>query len=80
MDQIVFVIDLESFLPDTIEEDVESLVERGLHDLKEAALKVLTHGRVFERRGDISSFGFRFDFVLYSNSTAPIYNVFCLVC
>ena len=65
MDQIVFVIDLESFLPDTIEEDVESLVERGLHDLKEAALKVLTHGRVFERRGDISSFGFRSDFVLY---------------
>ena len=67
MDQIVFVIDLESFLPDTIEEDVESLVERGLHDLKEAALKVLTHGRVFERRGDISSFGFRSDFVLYFN-------------
>ena len=67
MDQIVFVIDLESFLPDTIEEDVESLVERGLHDLKEAALKVLTHGRVFERRGDISSFGFRSEFVLYFN-------------
>ena len=59
MDQIVLIIDLESFLPDTIEEDLESLVERGLHDVKEAALKILTHGRVFERRGDISSFGFR---------------------
>ena len=65
MDQIVFVIDLESFLPESTDEDVESLVERGLHDLKEAALKVLTHGRVFERRGDISSFGFRSDFVVY---------------
>ena len=65
MDQIVFVIDLESFLPESTDEDVESLVERGLHDLKEAALKVLTHGRVFERRADISSFGFRSDFVLY---------------
>ena len=59
MDQIVLIIDLESFLPDTIEEDLESLIERGLHDVKEAALKILTHGRVFERRGDISSFGFR---------------------
>ena len=59
MDQIVLIIDLESFLPDTIEEELESLIERGLHDVKEAALKILTHGRVFERRGDISSFGFR---------------------
>ena len=65
MDQIVFVIDLESFLPESTDEDVESLVERGLHDLKEAALKIITHGRVFERRGDISSFGFRSDFDLY---------------
>ena len=65
MDQIVFIIDVECFLPDNIDEDVESLVERGLHDVKEAALKILTHGRVFERRGDISSFGFRSDFVLY---------------
>ena len=65
MDQIVFVIDLESFLPESTDEDVESLVERGLHNLKEAALKILTHGRVFERTGDISSFGFRSDFVLY---------------
>ena len=59
MDQIVLIIDLESFLPDTIEEELEILIERGLHDVKEAALKILTHGRVFERRGDISSFGFR---------------------
>ena len=80
MDQIVFIVDVECFLPDSIDQDVETLVERGLHDVKQAALKILTHGRVFERRGDISSFGFRFDFVLYLNSTAPIYNVFCLVC
>ena len=59
MDQIVLIIDLESFLPDTIEEELEILIERGLHDVKEVALKILTHGRVFERRGDISSFGFR---------------------
>ena len=80
MDQIVLIVDVECFLPDSIDQDVETLVERGLHDVKQAALKILTHGRVFERRGDVSSFGFRFDFVLYSNSTAPIYNVFCLVC
>ena len=69
MDQIVFIIDVECFLPDNIndDEDVESLVERGLHDVKEAALKILTHGRVFERRDDISSFGFRSDFELYFN-------------
>ena len=60
MDQIVFVIDLESFLSESADEDVESLVERGLLHLKEAALKLLTYGRVFERGGDISSFGFRF--------------------
>ena len=80
MDQIVFIVDVECFLPDSIDQDVETVVERGLHDVKQAALKILTHGRVFERRGDISSFGFRVDFVLYLNSTAPIYNVFCLVC
>ena len=80
MDQIVFIIDVECFLPDSIDQDVETLVERGLHDVKQAALKILTHGRVFERRGDISSFGFRLDFVLYMKLTAPIYNVFCLVC
>ena len=67
MDQIVFIIDVECFLPVSLDEDVESLVERGLHDVKEAALKILTHGRVFERRDDISSFGFRSDFVLYFN-------------
>ena len=60
MDQIVFVIDLESFLSESADEDVESLVERGLLHLKEAALKLLTSGRVFERRSEISSFGFRF--------------------
>ena len=75
MDQIVLIVDVECFLPDSIDQDVETLVERGLHDVKQAALKILTHGRVFERRGDISSFGFRFDFVLYLNSTAPIYNL-----
>ena len=59
MDQIVFIIDVECFLPDNSDQDVETLVERGLHDVKQAALKILTHGRVLERRGDISSFGFR---------------------
>ena len=59
MDQIVFIIDVECFLPDISDQDVETLVERGLHDVKQAALKILTHGRVLERRGDISSFGFR---------------------
>lgn len=60
MDQIVFVFDLESFLPVTTDEDAdETLLERGLEDVKEAVLKVLTHGRILERRSDLSSFGFR---------------------
>ena len=59
MDQIVFIFDLESFLPPSVEDDVEFLLEKGLEDVKEAALKILTHGRVLERRADLSSFGFR---------------------
>ena len=64
MDQIVFIFDLESFLPPSVspEEEVDILLERGLRDLKAAALKLLTYGRVLERPGELSSFGFRWGF------------------
>lgn len=59
MDQIVFVIDLESFLPDVLEDVDDSAIESTLTDVRKALLKILTHGRVIERRRDLSSFGFR---------------------
>ena len=57
MDQIVFVLDLESFLPDVLD-DVDD-IETTLTDVRKALLRIITHGRVFERRRDLSSFGFR---------------------
>ena len=59
MDQIVFVIDLESFLPDVLEDVDDSAIESTLTDVRKALLRILTHGRVIERRRDLSSFGFR---------------------
>ena len=59
MDQIVFVIDLESFLPDVLEDVDDSAIESILNDVRKALLRILTHGRVIERRRDLSSFGFR---------------------
>ena len=59
MDQIVFVIDLESFLPDVLDDVDDSAIESTLTDVKKALLRILTHGRVIERRRDLSSFGFR---------------------
>ena len=59
MDQIVFVIDLESFLPDVLEDVDDSAIESILTDVRKALLRILTHGRVIERRRDLSSFGFR---------------------
>ena len=35
MDQIVFIIDVECFLPDNNDQDVETLVDRGLHDVEQ---------------------------------------------
>ena len=61
MDQIVFIIDLEALLPDIIDDLNEDDLERRLNNLKKAVLRILTHGRVVERRRDLSSFGFRFD-------------------
>ena len=59
MDQIVFVIDLESFLPDVLEDVDDSAIESTLTDVRKALLRILTHGRVIERRRDFSSFGSR---------------------
>lgn len=59
MDQIVFVIDLESFLPDVLDDVDDSAIESILNDVRKAHLRILTHGRVIERRRDLSSFGFR---------------------
>ena len=59
MDQIVFVIDLESFLPDVLDDVDDSAIESILTDVRKALLRILTHGRVIERRRDLSSFGFR---------------------
>ena len=64
MDQIVFIIDLEALLPDIIDDLNEDDLERRLNNLKKAILRILTHGRVVERRRDLSSFGFRFDWKL----------------
>ena len=57
MDQRVFVLDLESFLPDVLD-DVDD-IETTLTDVRKALLRIITHGRVIERRRDLSSFGFR---------------------
>ena len=57
MDQIVFVLDLESFLPDVLD-DVDD-IETTLTDVRKALLRIITHGRVIERRRDLSSFGVR---------------------
>ena len=59
MDQIVFIFDLESFLPSVLEEVDDSYLESTLCNVKKALLRILTHGRVLERRRDLSSFGFR---------------------
>ena len=60
MDQIVFIIDLESFLPETLEDSFDDgSLETFLTNVKKALLRILTHGRVVERRRDLSSFGFR---------------------
>ena len=60
MDQIVFIIDLESFLPETHEDSFDDEhLETFLANVKKAFLRILTHGRVVERRRDLSSFGFR---------------------
>ena len=59
MDQIVFIIDLESFLPRTLEQIDDSFLESFLKNVKKALIRILTHGRVIERRQDLSSFGFR---------------------
>ena len=59
MDQIVFIIDLESFLPDVLDDVDDSTIESRLADVRKALLQILTHGRVIERRRDLSSFGFR---------------------
>ena len=59
MDQIVFVIDLESFLPDVLEDVDDGAIESTLADVRKALLRILTHGRVIERRRDLSTFGFR---------------------
>ena len=61
MDQIVFVIDLESFLPPILEDDFDDgCMEAFLTDVKKAVLRILTYGRIVERRRDLSSFGFRY--------------------
>ena len=59
MDQIVFIIDLESFLPRTLEQIDDGFLEKFLNNVKKALIRILTHGRVIERRRDLSSFGFR---------------------
>ena len=53
----MFVLDLESFLPDVLD-DVDD-IETTLTDVRKALLRIITHGRVIERRRDLSSFGFR---------------------
>ena len=59
MDQIVFIFDLEGIFPDTVDDIDEDDLEAKINVLKKAVLRILTHGRVIERRRDLSSFGFR---------------------
>ena len=59
MDQTVFVIDLESFMPRTFD---QTQVDKFLTNVKKALIRILTHGRIIERPDDLSSFGFRLDF------------------
>ena len=66
MDQIVFVLDLESFLPDVLDDVDDSTIETTLSDVRKALLRIITHGRVIERRRDLSSFGFRWEFIMRS--------------
>ena len=59
MDQLVFVVDLESFLPDVLDDVDDGAIESTLTDVRKALLRIITHGRIIERRRDLSSFGFR---------------------
>ena len=59
MDQIVFIIDLESFLPRILDQIDDGFLESFLNNVKKALIRILTHGRVIERKEDLSSFGFR---------------------
>ena len=55
----MFVVDLESFLPDVLDDVDDGAIESTLTDVRKALLRIITHGRVIERRRDLSSFGFR---------------------